>query len=210
MKKSLPWGVVIVILIWIFPVGIWLVWRKMSIETLNMQKNGKTLRVIGFIFAGISLMYLALGLTGELKAEDNGSIVGGIIIILTLLGGGGLAAIISGNKYIKNGKKYDKYAAIINESGENDIDSIAAIYQASYDEAVDDLQKMIDYGYFPNAYIDQSNRKLILSYSHNDNEEKIVREEQKEPEMVKCPNCGAMNSIALSRDNKCEYCGSEL
>jgi len=210
MKKSLPWGVVIVILIWLFPVGIWLVWRKMSIETLNMQKNGKTLRVIGFIFAGISLMYLVLGLTGELKAEDNGSIVGGIIIILTLLGGGGLAAIIGGNKYIKNGKKYDKYAAIINAGGENDIDSIAAIYPTSYDEAVDDLQKMIDYGYFSNAYIDQSRRKLILSYSYNDNEENIVYEEKQKPEVIKCPNCGAVNSITSGKGNKCEYCGSEL
>ena len=177
MKKSLPWGVVIVILIWLFPIGIWLVWRKMSIETLNMQKNGKILRVVGFIFAGMSLIYFIAGILGQLEATGNGSVLGSMIAILVLLGGGGLVAIIGGNKYIKNGKKYDKYAAIINESGENDIDSIAAIYQVSYDEAVDDLQKMIDYGYFPNAYIDQSNRKLILSYSHNDNEEKIVRGE---------------------------------
>lgn len=214
-KKSFSWGIIILLFILFFPVGIWMLVKKMSDEKYNYLKNGKALKTFGWVLFGFGIFYLIMGLAGELETEDGSSVVGGIIIMLLLFCGGGLCMVFKGKEFVKRGTKFSRYVAIVNASKNTLIDNIAAAYPTTYDSAASDLQKMIDIGYFQNAYIDLNQRELVMpviqstNYTGNNAAGQNLTTDTK-PRTVKCPNCGATNKLMSGAINECEYCGSPL
>ncbi|MEA4919422.1 MAG: hypothetical protein VB078_00655 [Clostridiaceae bacterium] len=214
-KKSFSWGIIILLFILFFPVGILMLVKKMSDEKYNYLKNGKALKTFGWVLFGIGIFYLIMGLTGELKTEDGSSVVGGIIIMLILFCGGGLLMVFKGKQFVNRGAKFSRYVAIVNASNNTLIDNIAAAYPTTYDSAASDLQMMIGAGYFLNAYIDLNKRELVMPVIQSANN--IVSNSvgnnlttDTKPRTVKCPNCGATNTIIPGAADECEYCGSPL
>lgn len=217
-KKSFPWLVIIIMFFLFFPVGIYMLVKKMIDEKSNYIKNGKSLRIFGVILIGIGIMYLILGIAGELKTEDGSSVVGGIIMMLLIFGGGGVFALYKAQGYIKKGTKYNRYLSIITSDQSTSIDNIAATYPTTYEQAVEDLQSMINDGFFPKARIDLNQRELIIP-GENSFVNAPVNQEfanppaanlNAQPITVKCKNCGATNTIVPGTANECEYCGSPL
>ncbi len=213
-KKSFSWGIIILMFFLFFPVGIWMLVRKMTDEKSNYVKNGKSLKIFAWVLIGFAALYPIMGITGELElqAEDGTSLVGGLIATILIFGGGGAFSLYKANSYIKKGTKYNRYLSIINCSNDTLIDNIAAAYPTSFEQAVKDLQSMLDDGYFMNAYLDLNRRELIMPQKATVNVavNQSTSPSNGQPMSVKCKNCGATNTIVPGAANECEYCGSPL
>ena len=212
-KKSFSWGIIALMLFLFFPIGIWMLVKKMTDEKFNYIKNGKSLKILAWILIGFAVMYLIMGITGELETEDGSSVVGGVIVMLMIFGGGGAFALYKAYLYIKKGTKYNRYVSIINSSNDTLIDNIAAAYPTSFEQAAKDLQSMLDDGYFMNAYVDLNRRELIMppkATTVNVAVNQNTSPSYGQPTSVKCKNCGATNTVVPGAANECEYCGSPL
>lgn len=210
-KQSYSWGIIAAMLFGFFPIGIWMIVKKMTTEKFNYVKNGKSLKILGWVLIGLAVMYFIMGVTGGIKTEDGSSVVGIIALILVLFGGGGAFALYKGRSYIKKGTKYNRYVSIINNS-DMLIDNIAAAYPTTYEKATEDLQTMIDDGFFMNAYIDLNQRKVVMPPKQADNVAVNTNTAgtDAQPRTVKCSNCGATNTLIAGSVNECEYCGTPL
>lgn len=212
-KKSTSWGTIILMFFLFFPVGIWMLVKKMTDEKYNYIKNGQSLRILGWILIGFALVYLIMGITGEIKTEDGSSAVGAIVMMVMIFGGGGAFSLYKASSYIKKGKKYSRYVSIINSESDTSIDRIAVAYPTSYEDAVNDIQGMIDDGYFMSAYVDLNNRTLIIPRTGTSTSRSTKQEDtlaDRRPKSIKCKNCGATNTIVPGAVAECEYCGSPL
>ena len=212
-KKSFSWGIIALMFFLFFPIGIWMLVKKMTDEKFNYIKNGKSLKILAWILIGFAVMYLIMGITGELETEDGSSVVGGVIVMLMIFRGGGAFALYKAHSYIKKGTKYNRYVAIINSSNDTLIDNIAAAYPTSFEQAAKDLQSMLDDGYFMNAYVDLNRRELIMppkATTVNVAVDQNTSPSYGQPTSVKCKNCGATNTVVPGTANECEYCGSPL
>lgn len=212
-KKSFSWGIIAVMFFLFFPIGIWMLVKKMTDEKFNYIKNGKSLRILAWILISFSVIYLIMGITGELETGDGSSVVGGIILMLMIFCGGGAFALYKAHSYITKGKKYKRYVSIINGSNDRRIGNIAAAYPTTYEKAAEDIQAMIDDGYFMNAYVDLNRRELIMpqkSKTGNATVNPSPAPTDAQPTSVRCKNCGATNVVVAGAVNECEYCGSPL
>lgn len=212
-KKSFSWAIIILMFFLFFPVGIYMLVKKMIDEKFNYIKNGNSLRVLGWILIGFAAIYLISGLTGDLQTEEGSSIVGSIIMMLIIFGGGGAFSLYKGFSYINKGKKYKRYVSIINSSNDTLLDNIAAAYPTSFEKAAEDIQSMIDDGYFMNAYVDLNRRELVMpqkAASVNVTANQNPSTSGRILKSLKCKNCGATNTVALGAINECEYCGIPL
>ena len=212
-KKSFSWGIIALMFIVFFPIGIWMLVKKMTSEKFNYIKNGKSLKVLAWILISFAIIYLIMLLTGELEAEDGSSVVGSLIMMIMLFGGGGAFALFKAHSYIKKGTKYNRYVSIINSNNTTLIDTIAAAYPTTYEKAAEDIQSMIDDGYFMNAYVDLNRRELIMpqkSVSDNITVNQNSTHIDAQPMSIECKNCGATNTVVPGAVNECEYCGSPL
>ena len=212
-KKSFSWGIIALMFFLFFPIGIWMLVKKMTDEKFNYIKNGKSLKILAWILIGFAVMYLIMGITGELETEDGSSVVSGVIVMLMIFGGGGAFALYKAHSYIKKGTKYNRYVSIINSSNDTLIDNIAAAYPTSFEQAAKDLQSMLDDGYFMNAYVDLNRRELIMppkATTVNVAVNQNTSPSYGQPTSVKCKNCGATNTVVPGTVNECEYCGSPL
>jgi hypothetical protein len=79
-----------------------------------------------------------------------------------------------------------------------------------------DLQKMIDAGYFSGAYIDITQREIILAKTAMPQEyvspispSAQAPSPQAQERIVSCKSCGANNKV-MGQLGECEYCGSHL
>lgn len=216
-KKSFSWGIIVLMLFLFFPVAIFMIIKKMTDEKFNYVKNGKSLKILGIVLLCFAGIYLIMGLTdGFQPTEDGSSVIGGVIVCELIFGGCGALCLIKGMKHVKRGEKYNRYVSIINASNDLLIDNIAAAVPTTYDRATSDIQSMLDAGYFMNAYLDLNRRELIMAKAASqpnvviNNVYTNTNAADSVPRSVKCPNCGATNTIILGTKNECEYCGSPL
>lgn len=211
-KKSFSWGIIILMLFLFFPVAIFMIVKKMSDEKFNYIKNGKSLRCLGIVLISFAVIYMVMGLNGDVMSNDRGTI---IVIIIAFVVGGALS-LFKGTEFINRGKKFNRYVSIINASSDLKIDSIARAVPTTYDNAIADIQVMLGAGYFKNAFIDTSRRELLMGRTQKN--QGVVINNISNPSEVsticqnhsgKCSNCGATNSNN-EKSMECEYCGSPL
>ncbi len=215
-KKNYSWGLILFMFFLFFPVGIWMLIRKINGERLSYSKIGKSLKIVGWILLSFAFLYLVMGITGELEMEDGSSTVGSVITSLLIFGGGGYLCLKKSTNYLERGAKYSKYLSIVNTSNDLKIDRIAASFPTTFEEAVKDLQTMIDDGYFINSYIDLTRRELVMpkntTSAHEDSKQMYYEQAEatEQRRINNCPNCGAPNTNTLGLVVECEYCGSML
>ncbi|MDD3192468.1 MAG: TFIIB-type zinc ribbon-containing protein [Oscillospiraceae bacterium] len=209
-KKSTSWGIIALWLILFFPVGIFFIVKKMTGDKFSYIKNGKALKNLGVVLICFAGLYLIMLFTGDLTA-------GPVLSIILIFGGSGALCLYKGMEYIKRGTKYNRYVAIINASNDLLVDNIAAAVPTTYDQAVKDIQSMLDDGFFMNAYLDLNKRELIMAKAAP--QPNVIANNMfvgsqgatnNQPHSVKCPNCGATNTVVPGAKNECEYCGSPL
>lgn len=200
----LSWPAIVIAFIVFWPIGLFLIWKRTSIDKKAALLSGKTIGILGWVSLSIAFLGLFVSISDGIKSDDISA------IIFFLLAGAGLIAL--GKKIKNNADKSKKYISIIVNDGVIDIDNIAAAIPTSYENAKKDLQKMIDKGFFEDAYINESERQIVLpkkhqepSYNQSNNVEQNAR-----MQVVICKGCGAQNSIAAGTVGECEFCGSKI
>ena len=198
------WPVIILALCIFWPVGIFLIIKRVSVDKKTAMGAGKLIGGIGiasYCIAGIG--FLAC-LSDGFVAEDIGMIL--------FFGIAGFALQKVSRKIKREAEDVKKYLSVIVNGNERQIDVIASAMGKSYDVAKNDIQKLISKGYLKNAYINEGTREIVLP--DNNIQEQVgtttnTTANNVTTKIVACPCCGANNTI-VGDMGECEYCGSPL
>lgn len=200
----LSWPFIIIIFIAFWPAALFLMWKRTTIDKKAALLSGKIITILGCISLCIVFLGLFVCFSQGFKKDDVTT------ILFFLFAGVGLLAL--GKKIQGNAGRSKKYISIIVNDGIINIDNIAAAIPTSYENAEKDLQRMIDKGFFQGAYINETERQIVLPGKHQEpssNQSKNAKQSIK-MQVVTCKGCGAQNSIAVETVGECEFCGSKL
>lgn len=197
------WPVIILVCIVFWPVGLFLLWKRVSVDKRASLTTGRVITICGFVSLAISLMGFLVSISEGFGSDDISTIIFFIIA--------GAALVLTGNNITKNAGKYKKYLSIIVNQGITSIDSIASASSVSYEAAKKDIEKMIDKGYFSGAYINDGSRELVLPRAdYKESMEQNNNEQHMETKVVVCKSCGANNTVIVGKTAECEFCGSPI
>lgn len=210
-NRILPWSVIIALMLFFFPIGIYLAIYKLHNERKNYVYNGRATKNIGKFFIGLGIMYFLIFLLELSGTRDVNGMVQGYFIIIAICIGGGYAILRNGKKYMRLGQEHYDYINIIRNSKDGSIDEISWKKFKSYDATCMDLQEMIDENILEDTYIDKENRVIVSPLIPRQNVviEKEVNNKAKKQIVIKCPNCGGVNTLT-SNHGRCEYCDSPI
>ena len=200
------WPVIIIALICFWPVGLFLIIKRASVDKKTAMASGKLIKVLGIA----SCCMAALGFLVCLSDGFDGTDVGMIIFFAAA----GAALLYLANKIKKNADSVKLYLNIIVNGGERQLDSVAAATGKQYDVVKKDVQKMIDKGFLKNAYINENTREVVLPSAAPANVNMAQPTGGAAPAAVQtrviaCPCCGANNTVS-GYIGECEYCGTPL
>lgn len=197
-KKSPSWLLVIILLILFWPVGIFFLVRKLSVDKKASLNSGKKMIVWGWII-------FSLGALGSCGMMDQRSFQGGSGTIFMLFAG--LALVFVGRIASKNAGKYKKYINMIVNQGMRSISRIADAIPTSSEQAIQDIQDMIKKGFFKEAYINFSTNKIVFTLEEVQ-QKSFQSESTTNQIVVTCNGCGANNKVGRGQVGECQYCGS--
>ena len=200
------WPVIIIALICFWPVGLFLIIKRASVDKKTAMASGKLIKGLGIA----SCCMAALGFLVCLSDGFDGTDVGMIIFFAAA----GAALLYLANKIKKDADSVKLYLNIIVNGGERQLDSVAAATGKQYDVVKKDVQKMIDKGFLKNAYINENTREVVLPSAAPANVNVAQPTGGAAPATVQtrviaCPCCGANNTIS-GDIGECEYCGTPL
>ncbi|MDR0293649.1 MAG: hypothetical protein LBH95_05795 [Oscillospiraceae bacterium] len=198
-KRSMAWGWIIFWFILFWPLGALFLFRKLSADKAAVLKDGKKVTVVSFILMGLGAFIFLAALDGSTYT----------FFWAVALVGGGIWAFVLARRMKVDGERYKKYIAMIVNQSQTSVDNIASAVGVSYEIAVKDLQKMIDAGYFAGAYIDASQREIVLAKNAPPQVSAGPSAVQVQERVVTCGSCGANNKVT-GHTGECEYCGSYL
>ncbi|MBR5280204.1 MAG: hypothetical protein IKU26_04465 [Clostridia bacterium] len=200
------WPVIIIALICFWPVGLFLIIKRASVDKKTAMASGKLIKGLGIA----SCCMAALGFLVCLSDGFDGTDVGMIIFFAAA----GAALLYLANKIKKDADSVKLYLNIIVNGGERQLDSVAAATGKQYDVVKKDVQKMIDKGFLKNAYINENTREVVLPSAAPANVNVAQPTGGTAPaaaqtRVIACPCCGANNTIS-GDIGECEYCGTPL
>lgn len=203
MQHTLP--VIILAFLFFFPVGIILLYRRMTIykkSSLNLHKVIKGFGILFILFA-IAMIF------GESPSSPNYNATIRSFVFLLSFGAFLLFwGFVSKNKSVR----YKTYIVCILAELRS-IDSIANEFSLSYELVRADLIKMVRNNYFPGAYIDDKKREIVLPNTNLENKDTQTTKKEAttaiEEQNITCSNCGASFTVSTLGDAVCEYCGTE-
>ncbi len=209
--KVMPWGVIIFMMILLFPIGIYMMFVKIHNDKTNFISNGKAISRFGKFLVGFEMVFIALVIAGEIKMKSINDLAAIIAITLVVFLGGGIIMIHYGRKQKAKGRRYNEYKDILVNSTDGSIERIAAMTSRTFDEVCKDLQDMINDNILLNSSLDRFNG--IIKTPLIQKPQKVVfgreAEKKEQKKAVECPSCGAVNTITDGYGH-CEYCNSPI
>jgi hypothetical protein len=204
-KTPTPWALIVIAFILFWPIGIFLLLRRLKTDKSAVLKNSKRVAIISYVLFGLGVMYAIAAVTGEIQML--------IMAILCICGGFWLR--MTSKKMKETGERYRKYIDLIANQSIYSIDTIANLSGLSYEQVSADLRQMIEAGYFSGAYIDDLTRSIVLpqqhqATSHTAFEPVTQAAESSQRSVVVCSSCGAKGSVIAGQITLCEYCDSPL
>ena len=163
-------------------------------QKIKASKGSSNIQIV----LGTILFLLAVG--NYENTRGNGYI---IYILL------GILCIFLSFKNKKIVKMATKYIPYLTKSGRYPIANIASMIKIQEDNALKELQMLINKGYIPNAYFDATTNSIVLPdkfYPSSSKKSKASAKEKKDS--VICESCGGVNYISKGKSEECEYCGS--
>ncbi len=193
------WIIVILALIFFWPVGLLLLYLKFK----DTSKNKLVFSGVTKIVAGVcSVCFGLIGAATEID-EPTGE-VGLTIVMVSIFLAIGAIFIYFGIKNIKEGKIYEKIGNLINFQEVESVEEIARKLKITEEKAEEYMSKAVSLG-FCNNEIEYKNKKIIYKKKIEAEVEK-----KKHERIVKCECCGGINKIIDGESNTCEYCGMGL
>ena len=201
------WPLIILALIFFWPLGLFLIIKRASLDKKTALGAGKLIKGLGIA----SCCMAALGFLVNITDGFDGTDVGMIIFFAAA----GAALLYLANKIKKDADSVKQYLNIIVNGGERQLDAIAAATGKQYDVVKKDVQKMIDKGFLKNAYINENTREVVLPSAAPANTNvgqpttNMGTPTAVQTRVVACPCCGANNTVSGTL-GECEYCGTPL
>ena len=202
-KFKAPWWLIVVafFLPGIGPmIGIALLFLRLNSDKKATFKDGKTVFTIAYIMMAVGVFLVASAFSGRFSV---GQLIWGI-----LLGAGGVWAFRVAQGMKASGERYKKYIAVVVNQSETSIDLISSSVGVTYEQALQDLQKMINLGYFEGAYINEAAREIILAQAKV--QPATAGGTPAPVKVTSCGSCGANNKVVQGQFGECEYRGSPL
>jgi len=201
-------GIIILLLICFWPVGLFMLYRRLTSDKTDLMRNSNVMRNFGIGF----IAFAVLAFTGEISNLINGTgqdILFGMVLWL-LFAIGGVLMIWKAGEIKTKAQNYRKYIDLVVNQSIASIAEITRITQFAPQQVNDDLQKMIDMEFFRGAYIDHQDNRIVLpvkakvveSSTHADNHPVAPGR------AVHCDSCGANSVILIGQIDACDYCGS--
>lgn len=222
IKNTSSWLVILVFVFFVWPLGLYLMYRKVKKDKIASLRNSQWLHNIGIIWTGMGVFSL-----GSLVVEGTQDVFWpAVAMVFFIFVVGGIAMLKSSGKLREQGIMYKQYIEVVVNQGIRNISQIAEQVGKNRELVIKQLQQMIDVGFFKNAQMDLSADEIILTgiqkqkYSLQE-EKKNVKQEtvqtnQKPVEtpvqqrVLVCDGCGAKNVVTVNRICYCEYCDSPL
>ena len=220
-KKSPSWGAVIVVLILFWPLGLYMLYKKLTsnskLETYqvvveSVQSNSltplDTLKQKARKKIKWSYVLLTIGVILILAIFSNLNSIGEFlyrIILIAIFGGSGLLLLRNGQRMSHIISLYEKYYPVIVNSNNGEVKHFASATSTPINQVIADLNELLDMKLLGDSYLDQTTMKLCSPLLKT---EDFVRTENK-LEAIKCSSCGGMN-LPISGHQECEYCGTVI
>ena len=199
------WPVIILALCFFWPVGVFLIIKRVS-------KDRKTAMGAGKLIGGLGIASYCIAALGLLVCISDG-FAGEDVVMILFFGAAGFALRKVAKKIKTEAENVKQYLSIIVNGNVRQLDTIASTTGKSYDVVHKDVKKMIDKGYLKNAYIDEGMREVVLPNNapapQNNVNAATANATPVQSKIVACPCCGANNTI-YGDMGECEYCGSPL
>lgn len=218
----LSWPAIVVGFILFWPVGLALLIFRLRQDRKLLLNAGRLMTFVGYAL-GVLIIF------GIIGTYQNGDLDGGTITVFVFLVLAAVALVFFGRKFRRMGSVFKEYIELIVNQEVRKIEMICEITGKSYTEVYNDVEEMIEKGYFKRAYINdrheiifgiKEGEKTILDEIEDmfDEPGRILDEmegaseapAQKRMTVVKCKGCGANNEVVVGRVSECEYCGSKI
>ena len=202
------WPVIILALCFFWPIGIFLIIIRASVDRKTALGAGK-------LIGGLGIASYCFAAIGVLACIGDG-FAGEDVVMILFFGAAGFALRKVAKKIKTEAENVKQYLSIIVNGNVRSLDSIASTTGKTYDIVHKDVKKMIEKGYLKNAYIDEGGREIVLptgTAAPQNNANNVIATAaavvSAQPKLVVCPCCGANNTIC-GDVGECEYCGSLL
>lgn len=186
----------VIILFWIlfFPIGIFLTYKRGSMDKKASITIGKVL--IGF---GV---FWSIGAIGDFTSPGDSSYT---LTIFTL------CHFALGIYNIRRGKTYLRYISLIGEQNFRSIEDIASQVGATFNASQKIIRNLLHAGYFRGYYINEVTGYVEAPFDRqNTGNQREAEKKYDEPLFaVNCKSCGAPQNVKRG-SSKCEYCGSTI
>ena len=189
-----PWWAVIVLLVTVFPVGIYLVILKTAYEKARYFSNGVRLIVLGAVLMVPSLGFI---LTLLLTGADSTSILLQLCGLAGIPGLAGLFCFVFGWVLRHLGGENDAYRRLILVEKVTDMPTITRRMGTDYAHATRVIERLMDAGLLPDAYLYHRDHELIVPGVSK----KIA---------LRCKNCSGTTVLYSNEPHICDYCGGDL
>lgn len=184
------WPAIIVLFFVFWPVVLFCLYKRAQSDKQTALTAAKILKLLGTILIVVGVITIVAGV--------------GVIYII-----GGILLKVMAKKLLASAENIKKYLAIVVNGNVRQLDAISASIGKPYDTVKADLQKMIDDGYFKNAYIKEDTREIVIAQAQPQPHVFDGTGTAPSVRVVSCPCCGANNTVSGNL-GECEYCGSPL
>lgn len=176
----------------------------------NAQKSEQWAKVrkgmgIFFLFWGFLFQFSPLIIDDPIyDPEVLPFVVMGVLFLLA-----GAYLFYNGRNLARLSMDFRKYTAILANDPVKTIYRIAEITGETAEAVRAKVNRMIEKGFFVNAYIDQSGKIVLADRSKMDD---VVgnNDDRMDFVTVTCPACGGVNRLAKGKVGKCEFCGAYI
>ena len=211
------WPAIFIALCIFWPVGVYLIIKRVSLDKQTAMGAGK-------IIGGIGTASYAIAILGFIVCAGSG-FESSDVTAMMFFGIAGYVLKRLSKKIKKDAEEVRKYLAIIVNGKQTNLDVIASSIGKNYEITKSDVQELINKGYLKNAYIDESSRMVVMAnntvnINTNTNANALnmgsvvsntsgLGTQNLAPRVVTCKCCGANNMLSGTM-GECEYCGSPI
>lgn len=183
---------------------------KSATQSAVMKMNiaGTVQQIFGWFFA---VLFGLFSVGGATHLGKNGWTVGTLLLFLVITAGG-ILLILSGRKKKKLVRTFKKYTVRLAADATKSIDLLAETTGTAIDVVVKNVKKMINAGFFSNAYLDMERHCIVFANENQAYKPSVPRQPSAAGSYVtvQCGGCGATNKIASGTVGECEFCGSKI
>ncbi|WFR58071.1 hypothetical protein QA584_03130 [Anaerocolumna sp. AGMB13025] len=208
MKKDRTSVILVFItLICFFPLGIYLLHRRLTEDKSELRRNSGIVKVFGWVLTGLGIFYMIIFSFNDTEFDGFSVFFITFVLIIFLLPG---IIILRGARKMRIlGERYNKYYNIINR-GITSIQEIAKEAKVPAAVAAKEISDMMDSYFYNSTYVDTALGEVVLPGILNKSVIYNQAVKQGRSKAINCRHCGANSVVFEGVTSNCEYCGLPL